>query len=380
MKIHCGSWRLSREPSTNDRLSDRRLIGVFALSSAPQPPSENPTANKDSQKTRRAREMEEDLERIDPSTVPEMSVEDVDNLLAEENPEFLKSIASIAQDKSLTVEQIIIDDAELALNAEIDLWRSYSGWRKIVYTFFPFAPHFALRLKALKFWIVAFAVGQKIKLLALYRYLKTQGRQQAMVWIKRRKKKIEKVVVENIESYRSLSPRVKIFLFVSLGLGALALGIVYLAATGRLIPKEKEVYLAGFDTHASETYTFDPETEVEPYINNARMAQNLYLTPKIFVNLKPAPIPDPTRDSENPMGGFEFFIEGMSSEVVVEVKDREAMTHDLINQVVHEMTFAQLDTAEGKAELCNRIRSALNKVLVTGRVQNVRIKTIIIKP
>jgi len=80
------------------------------------------------------------------------------------------------------------------------------------------------------------------------------------------------------------------------------------------------------------------------------------------------------------MGAFQFFVEGMSSEVVVELKDREALTHELINETAREFTFTELDTTEGKADLCKRIKTALNKVLVSGKVRNVRIETFIIKP
>lgn len=329
-------------------------------------------------KTRR--QLLEEEERIDPSTVAEMSVEEVDSFLEQESPEFLKSVSEIAGDKSLTVEQIIIDDAQLALNAEIDLWHSYRDVRRFL-LIFPWTPHISLRVKLAKFRILAWAVGQKVRAVNFGRYLATDGKTQAIEWAHRQKSLALASVHDNVSTYQSLSRKVKLQLLVALLLTAGTAVVAYLSYKQKLIPKEKESYFATMAGHAAATFEYDPETEVEPYLNNARMSQNLYLTPKIFVNLKPSPKgQEKEGESQNPMGAFEFFVEGMSSEVVVELKDREGMTHEQFNETIHEMTFSELDTPEGKKDLTNRLKIALNKKLVSGKVRNVRIKTFIIKP
>ena len=85
-------------------------------------------------------------DKIDIAAIPEMSADEIDSLLQVEAPEFAKEVGDIGQDTSLTLEQIIIDDADAALHAEIDLWASYTGPRKWAYKVLPFLPKVSLKL------------------------------------------------------------------------------------------------------------------------------------------------------------------------------------------------------------------------------------------
>lgn len=316
----------------------------------------------------------ESEDKIDINSLPDMSVEDVDNFLAEQDPDFLKTIEGIRADKSLTVEQIIIDDETAALHAEIDLWSNYKGFRKIIFKVIPFAPRISLKLKSLKFKIVAFFQAYWIRFKHFSIYLATEGRKKAVAQIKTTLKKRSQEFSDWNYNFGQLKLRSKLIFFFSVLLFGTTFFVAYLGFKSKLMPHEKEMFLTGFTHHSTKEYEYDPNVEVEPYIDNPRAAQNLILIPKLIVNLKR--LPD---SKDNPMAAFEFFIEGMSSDVVVEIKDREHFIKDIIQRSIEEMTFDELDSENGKKDLCVKLQKEISKVLVTGRVKTVRIKTIILK-
>ena len=188
------------------------------------PPSSHPTSESSppniSGKTRR--QLLEEEERIDPATVPEMSADEVDDLLIKEQPDFINSISEIAKDKSLSVQQIIVDDAQLALNAEIDLWRSYKDYRRF-FLIFPWTPHISLRIKSLRFMLVSWLVGQRIRMVNFAKYLATDGRKSAVSWLKRKQAILTASLQDNISTFKGLSRRVKL---------QLLLAVILFAATG----------------------------------------------------------------------------------------------------------------------------------------------------
>ncbi len=87
---------------------------------------------------------------------------------------------------------------------------------------------------------------------------------------------------------------------------------------------------------------------------------------KMTVNLRRS-----SESGPNPMGAFEFYVEGAASEVVVEIKDREPEMEDLFSRTIEDMTFDQVASGEGKKLLCDRLRKELNKVLTKGYVRRV---------
>ena len=318
---------------------------------------------------------ERDLEPVNLDLVPEMSADDIDQFLAAEEPDFFAAIGHIGSDKSLSLQQITIDDADLALLAEIESWREARGPRRLIYRVFPFAPHLSLRLKLWRFKTFAWAQGRWIVTKNFGYYLATDGRRSAIFAVRRQINSTAHQVSKRMTEFQQLKRRTRLTLFLSLLLFLTVPVIGFLGWKGRLFPKAQPLYLTSLALYASSENHYDPIHEVEPYVDNSRMAQNLYLTPKIVVNLKSSPNSTP-----NPMGAFEFFVEGMSSEVIVEVKDREPQMRDLLLSAIQEMTYDELDSENGKKELVRLVRKTMNSVLVTGKIKNARIKTIVIKP
>jgi flagellar basal body-associated protein FliL len=305
--------------------------------------------------------------------VPEMSPEDVDAFFAEESPEFALEIAAIGNDKSLTLGQIDEDDKE-ALNEEVERWKNRKGILKTLLRIVPFIPWLSVKLKYVNFLLKFFVIRIFIHLKNFGVYLVKDGKQKGIGDIKKLITRAGKLQNETSKNFKKLNRKAKLILFSSFLLLCLGIFVIYRSLTHGLFPADKDMFLMNLADHANQSYDYDPK-ETEAYLDNTRAFQNVFLTQKIVANLKRVDGPD-----TNPMGMFEFFIEGMSAEVLVEIKDREPFMRDLMQRTIEDMTFEELDTDVGKRDLCQRIQKAISQQLSTGTVKGVRIHTIIIKP
>jgi hypothetical protein len=305
----------------------------------------------------------------------EFTEEDINSLLETEAPELTKALTEIGGDKSLSLNEIFISDEEHELSEEIQLWQNSHGIRSRLVKVLPFLPRISLRIKKLKFRAFQFLRGIWVRLKNFGYYLATNGRTKAVVLVKNILHGIQEALAQKVTSFKALSGIRKLFavgIFVA-GFGTAL--FIYRSLTHGVIPEAMELFIPSLEAIASETYEFDPEIEVEPFYDNLRATQNLLLMPKLVVNLK-----RPTSGTANPMGAFEFFIEGVVPEVIVEVKDREAAVKDAMQRAAEEFSFESLETGEGKRALCERLRREINLLLTTGSVKRVLIKTIVLKP
>jgi len=337
-------------------------------SAAEAPPEPSPLRVKEKEK-------EED-EKIDINLLPEMSTDEIDSMIEESDPEFVKALKGISADKTLTIEQIIVDDVDAALHAEIDLWANAGGYRKILFKVFPFAPKISFRLKLLKFRLQAWIQGQLIRFKNFLYFLATAGRKEVVTYLLKKKRVFFESISKRISDFKKLKFKTKLLLATSATLffGAVVTGY-FVFKQKIFLPQDRQFFVVNLAEHAHAVYSYDPATQVEPYIDNPRAAQNLILIQKMVVNLKPSQNSGP-----NPMLAAEFFVEGMSADVVVEIKDREVMIRDLMQRTLEEMDYDLVDTIEGKREMLSRLQKEMSRVLTTGRVKSVRIKTIVIKP
>ncbi len=203
-----------------------------------------------------------------------------------------------------------------------------------------------------------------------------QGLQKFLAVIKRQPKKfVSKVKDNTVRTQRLWSSLkgIKKLIFVGSSLGTI-LVFVYLAfiLQNRLI-KEDELFVTQFAKHADQVFPLNFEKGEDLYRNN-RLQENLYLFPKIIVNLKPNP------SSGQSMGAFEFFLEGISQDSIIEMKEKEIELKDLIQRVVEGFTFEELESQQGKQALLNQIQKEVSENLDSGLVKRVLIKNIILKP
>lgn len=300
-----------------------------------------------------------------------LSLESLDSIIEESDPEFAKSLNDIGPDDPNAFLHIETADLEYTLEEEIKHWKEGSNLRKKLVLFLPFLPWFAFHFKSAQ---LSFRVNR------------IKWRQQALDTLrnspkllaegaKKQAAAVKKTVGAGTAAFRSFS-LVKKLAFVGLVLVTCAsIFALYRMATKGILPVDEELFITSMGEWGKEKYQYNPKEEVESFYESTRTAQNILLMQKMIVNLRRS-----SQSGPNPMGAFEFYVEGTASEAVVEIKDREPEMEDLFARTIEDMTFDQLSTGEGKQLLCDKLRKEVNKVLTKGYVRRVFIKTAIIKP
>ena len=134
------------------------------------------------------------------------------------------------------------------------------------------------------------------------------------------------------------------------------------------------LFLTSYAEWGLQPHSYNPMTESEMFFDNGRLLKNIVTLKKMVANIKAS-----ENSGANPMVAFELNVEGMSSEVVVEIKDREAEFKDLILRTTEELNYDVLVSSEGKQLLSERILAVLNSNLTQGQIRKVLYKSFIIK-
>ena len=137
----------------------------------------------------------------------------------------------------------------------------------------------------------------------------------------------------------------------------------------------QELFLTSFEKLGGAVNTFNPITDMEPFYDNPRFPKNIMSMSSVQVNLKPS-----DNSGENPMLAFEVSVEGMSTDAIIEIKDRQAEFKDMLARLAEQKTYDELVVAEGKRALCDQYRDILNANLTRGQIRRVLLKTFVIKP
>ena len=138
--------------------------------------------------------------------------------------------------------------------------------------------------------------------------------------------------------------------------------------------KPDSLFLTSFAEWGLDVNTYNPFTESEMFFDNSRLLKNIVTIKKMVANIKPSESSGP-----NPMLAFELNIEGMTSVVVVEIKDREAEFKDLILRTAEELNYDDLSGADGKKNLSERILNVINSNLTQGQIRKVLYKSFVLK-
>lgn len=137
----------------------------------------------------------------------------------------------------------------------------------------------------------------------------------------------------------------------------------------------KGLFLRSYADWNSNSVSYNPINEAEPFYDNPRFAKNLITMTKMVTNLKPSENSGP-----NPMIAVELSVEGMSAESIVEIKDREAEFKDILLRQAEEFSYDDLSSAEGKKKLLDRFTVVINANLSQGQVRRTMLKSFITKP
>lgn len=154
----------------------------------------------------------------------------------------------------------------------------------------------------------------------------------------------------------------------------LVLGSLVLIVKNKSWNRPDSLFLTSYAEWGMDVNSYNPMTESESFFDNSRLLKNIVVIKKMVANIKPS------EDSgKNPMLALELNIEGMTSEVVVEIKDREAEFKDLILRTVEDHTYDEINDTVGKQNLSEQILNVLNANLTRGQIRKVLYKSFILK-
>ena len=302
----------------------------------------------------------------------EMNLEQIDQLLESEDPEFASAMSSIKADNIIGSAADDSFDSEYRVEDEIKAWKQADGARAKLVKVLPFLPVVVFRIHKIQTTFRVFIFGFKDNAI---HFLKNLG----PTLLKKTKSGIQSFkhgVSDFGASFKAFSKWQKAaaaLLFVMIGVTGFV--IFRIVSHRGLLPAQEEMFVTQLDKWAGSSKTYSPEVDMESFYDSMRGVQNVLALTKMVVNLRRS-----TNSGDNPMGAFEFVVEGAASEAVVEVKDREPEMRDLFQRIIEEMTFDQVSTPDGKQVMCDRIRKSLNAVLTKGKIRRVFIKTVILKP
>lgn len=150
--------------------------------------------------------------------------------------------------------------------------------------------------------------------------------------------------------------------------------VVYFVVQTRFWDHRSSLFMTSFAELNSSVKDYNPFNDVQFFFDNPRLSKNIITLKKMYVNLKPS-----AGSGENPMLAFEITVEGLSREVVVELKDREAEFIDKASRITEEFSYDELTGIEGKQKLSGKLVSTFNASLTSGQIRKVMYSTFILK-
>lgn len=299
--------------------------------------------------------------------VAELSADDLEQLIRKEDPKFAQSLNQISS-VDLTAEgELDLVNIDEALSEEPQKNNKLKGFKALKGTLKTF-------FKKIKNHLIIFITGLKTSL----EYFFFQSLPYFFKKIIEIFKELLSLTKEKYKDFNSLSIKLRLMsIFLTLAAVGTTYYIFLVLKKGGLIHYSDKLFITSFKELAQATTYYDTKdkTQVESFYDSTRTIQHIIVLQKNVVNIRPS-----ENSSPNPMFAFELFIKGNTSEVILEIKDREYEVKDRVQRLVETMSFAQLDTLEGKQLLLEKLRKELNDFLTKGRIRRVYFKTLILKP
>ncbi|MBN8536001.1 MAG: flagellar basal body-associated FliL family protein [Deltaproteobacteria bacterium] len=140
-----------------------------------------------------------------------------------------------------------------------------------------------------------------------------------------------------------------------------------------ILSHEQRPFIYSIEELAENKYIIDQDL-FEDFYSSPRFNQNIISLRRIVVNLKKS-----KNSSSNPMVAIELFLQGNSSEVLIEVRDRESEILDLFQGEIRAFNYDDLDTVSGKNKLTEKLKFQIDQILVKGKINKIFYKTFVIK-
>jgi flagellar basal body-associated protein FliL len=275
-----------------------------------------------------------------------MSLEDLDKIIEENDPDALKNIEVMKESAELnsqTIELLQIDDI------------MGDPKRKKI-------DHFA-------------KIQFKIKL--FFRWLKSAAQELAVkFWIQTKTQ--SKVLNDKRQALQknvgAWNKKQKALFAIFLLLSASTLTFAYFAFVKKTIHYEGELFVGSLLPLASEVIQLKSDEPMEDFYNTIRVPKNIFSLRRMVINIQPSESSGP-----NPMVAYELSLETNSKEALVELKDREGEIIDQIQRSIEQLTFDELSAPEGRDLVEDKVRARVNQILTLGQVRHVYIVAVIFK-
>ncbi len=306
-------------------------------------------------------------EKVEPPTS-----EDIDNLLSESDPDFLDSLAEIEPQEGEDFSSLEIGSSLVgpdALSGEVDPTQ-LSPWAEKWPRLYQWGLKFDRGLSLL--WERWLRLQKSLRYLRLT--FKT-GPREFLAYLKVMASVLRVRTKAQISRLGALTMRQKSGL---VGGVILSFSILFLARLNL-----QGIWLPGLSSHGPVNLSaegqplvfIDPHRDSVPLFLFFPEARYTVLFSKVIVNLKRR-----SGHSENPMGAFEFFVSLDTKEGVAELQQREGELLDRVQRGLEDLTYPELQGAEGPQRLREVVRRELNQALALGQVREVHVNTMVMKP
>lgn len=279
------------------------------------------------------------------------SIDDLENLIKESDPDFLGQLDSIGKNEEW-------DGVDLA-RFNLDAPDPKTIKERLIYLKEWIKNKFYYSMILTEQWVYYFIVKFLPTIAIKFKNLIVQ---------------IFQFISLKIKNFLALPLKVKVsYLFIVLSIGVLSY-YIYFSLTTDILTREKKIFITSMEDWSQVSKTYD-KNRVEPFYSSTRTMQNIMSLRRIVANLSRS-----AKSGPRPMVALELYFEGTTPEGVVEIKDRDYEIKDRISRILEETTFDQLDTIEGKQVFLEKVKRDINQILTKGKIRRTLYKTIILKP
>ena len=305
----------------------------------------------------------------------EISLEDIDSILDQEDPDFNKQLEAISNDKELASAQ---DIGSLSLSTDELLKEDIKEEKRKKFTErFPKLYKLAHPFRKVKDFVKTSLVSLRNQFLLLITKTVSFLKNDLIDLLKYSFSQLGlglKKVFAAIGFVLATPLKTKIIvstMIILIGAGGF---LLYSAVKGKFFFLWQDNMLRDFRTLSDQNFTIKASEKWEKVYSAFPQPEYSVLIDKIVVNLVRLNV------NTNPMAAFKVFLTTDAQSTAVEVKDREKEILDLFARVAEEFSYEEMVTKEGKDKFKTKLMDAANQVLNQGEVNNVNIETLILKP
>lgn len=304
-----------------------------------------------------------------------ISLDDLDSLLANEDPVFAENMQKMAEDEDLRKADVeVVDFEETEDSAEIvrpsTLLERHPRLNQVVRPILQWRQRMGERYRL-------FIINRQQKIIGCLHWFKKdfplfakEQWQKAVVFYK----KTAGYIKSRKDQYKALSKKQKWGIHLSILFAIAVVSLILFTRQASWLPVINEPFYPSLVEFAEKSQTLTGPKDLKSLYRAFPQPEHIVQLNKLVVNLK-------RENSDSvPMAAMEFYLELDSKETAIEIKDREKQVLDVIQRAVEEFTYSELNSAAGVVKMKSLVRSEVNNLLNQGRVTKVYQKTMILKP